>query len=202
MITTSHILMGAVVTTRANMRPWLIALGWLGGGFPDTSMFIMVAASRMGLAGSSNLWRKPDGLYWNEPWSTLTDMLHSIPIWGAIALLGYLLWRRTSGLWVNVGLALLVFSTGAFLHSIADMLTHTNDAHAHFLPLSDWHFNSPVSYWQRDHYGREFGIFEIFLNVGIVGYLIWQFKQWPVRIIAVLMALPPMLMAVVARMFF
>lgn len=154
------------------------------------------------MAGSSNLWRRPDGLYWNDPWLTLTDVLHSIPIWGVLALLGYLLWRRASGTWVTFGLAVLVFSAGALIHSIADMFTHATDAHAHFLPLSDWRYNSPVSYWQRSHYGREFGIFEMLLNTSIAGYLIWQFKQLPVRILAVLMALPPLLMSIVARFIF
>lgn len=202
MITTSHILMAAVATTRVGMRPWLITLGWLGGGFPDVSMFIMVAASRMGLTSSSNLWRQPDGLYWNEPWSTAADLLHSIPIWGALALLGFVLWRRTSGAWANIGLAFLVFSVGACIHSFADMLTHTNDAHAHLLPLSDWRFISPVSYWQRSHYGEQFGIFEMFLNAGFAGYLIWQFKRWSIGILAVLMAAPPLIMSAVARFIF
>lgn len=202
MITTSHMLMAAVATTRKDMRAWLITLGWLGGGFPDTSMFIMVAASRMGLTSSTNLWRQPDGLYWVDPWMTLADLLHSIPIWGAVALLGYLLWSRAGENWKTVGLALVVFSVGAIIHSIADMLTHTNDAHAHFLPLSDWRFNSPVSYWQRSHYGEIFGIFEMLLNISIAAYLVWQFKQWPVRILAVLMAAPPLLMSVIARFIF
>lgn len=202
MITTSHILMAAVATTRAGMLPWLITLGWLGGAFPDVPMFMMVAASRMGLTSTTNLWRQPDGLYWNDPWLTLTDLSHSIPIWGALALLGYVLWRRSNGVWVNVGLAFVVFSSGALIHSFADMLTHVNDGHAHFSPFSDWRFVSPVSYWQRAHYGKEFGIFEMFLNVGFAAYLIWQFKRWPVRILAVLMAVPPLIMSVVARFIF
>lgn len=202
MMTTSHMLMAAGATTRPGMRGWLITLGWLGGFVPDSSMFAMVAAARMNLTPTSNLWRRPDGLYWVDPWATLSDLLHSIPIWGAVLLLGLLLWRLAGGKWATAGLACIVFGAGALLHSIADLLTHTNDAHAHFLPFSDWRFSSPVSYYQRAHYGEIFRIFEMTLDAALAIYLVVRFKQWSVRILAVLLAVPALLMQFLARMIF
>ena len=184
MLTTSHILMGAALSTRPKMKSWMITLGWLGGFTPDVSMFAMVGLSRIGALGNAGLWRHPDGLYWNDPWLSITDYLNSIPIWGAICLLGIVLWRMSSSRVSTFGLAIVVFTSAGILHLFADLLTHVEDAHAHFLPISDWRFHSPVSYYRRDHFGAEFQIFETILSASLAIYLIIRFRQWPVRILA------------------
>lgn len=190
MITSTHMLMGALATTRPKMPGWLIALGWAGGFIPDASMFVMAGAARWIMAPGINLWRKPDGLYWVDPWQTLSDVSHSIPLWGVLCLIGYLIWRRSAG-WVHwLGLGMLVFSGGALLHSVSDFLVHTDDAHAHFLPFTNWRFHSPISYYQPAHFGREFGVVELAFCIAAAYWIVRQFKQWPVRILAVLMLLP------------
>ena len=192
MITTSHMLMAAFATTRPRMRAWMIFVGWFGGLFPDLPMFAMVGASRM-MDGKVNLWRQPDGLYWTDPWRTLTDLCHSIPIWTVLALAGLLGWRRGGPRLALAGQALLVFAAGAFIHSLADLLVHTQDAHAHFLPLSDWRFHSPVSYYQRDHFGREFSVLELGLALVATWFLFRWFRSWTVRIVTVLTLVPVIL---------
>jgi hypothetical protein len=197
MLTTSHTLMAAVATTRPGMRAWLITVGWLGGFFPDVSMFLMVGASRAGMTGQ-NVWRAPDGLYWVDPWLSLSDYSHSIPIWALVVLSGYIAMRRGSGTLATVGLAAVVFGCGALLHSVVDLLTHTDDAHAHFRPLTDWRFIDGISYYRTPW----FRTFETLLGVAMAAYLIWRFKQWPVRILAFLMAAPPLLMQFIVRAMF
>jgi|GEM_PF-320399 len=197
MLTTSHTLMAAVATTRPGMRPWLITTGWLGGFFPDVSMFFMVGAGRVGMAGP-NLWRAPDGAYWIDPWLSLSDYSHSIPIWTVILLAGLLMWKRGAGALAATGLGILVFSGGALIHSIADFFTHAYDAHAHFKPLTDWRFVDGISYYRTGW----FRTFETILGIAMAAWLFWRFRQWPVRILAVLMAAPPLLMQFVARMIF
>lgn len=201
MLTTTHVLVGAAATTRPGMLPGMMAVGWLGGFVPDASVFLMVAVSRVTNGSSVNMWRKPDGLYWQEPWQTLSAISNSIPLWMGLLVLGLLLFRRPEVLGL-VGLGLLVFAGGGLLHVMADFLVHAEDAHVHFWPLTEWRFHSPVSYWQSAYYGDKFRIFELMLNAGLAAYLFWQFDQWPVRILAVLMAAPPLLMSFVARFFF
>ncbi len=67
----------------------------------------------------------------------------------------------------------LWFFAACFLHSIVDILTHVDDGPLLFFPL-DWsvRFNSPVSYWDSRYYGREFGIFELGLDLVLLLYLI------------------------------
>lgn len=193
MVTTTHMLMAAFATTRPKMRGWMIALGWFGGLFPDLGMFVMVGYARMAMP-SANLWREPDGLYWTDPWRTLVDVSHSIPVWAVLAIVGLVVWRRVGTGWIaNAGLAVLIFGTGALLHSVADLLVHNHDAHRHFLPLFDWVFHSPVSYYERDHFGREFSVFELgFCLVAAVLMFRW-FRSWTVRGLTVITVLPALL---------
>ena len=192
MVTTTHMLMAAFATTRPKMRPWIVFLGWLGGLFPDVPMFVMVGMARMA-ESPVNLWRQPDGLYWVDPWRTLTGLTHSIPIWTILVLAGWFGWRRGGGWLATAGLAVLVFSAGALLHSVADLLVHTHDAHQHFLPFSNWVFHSPVSYYQRDHFGREFSVFELVFALTAAVFLFRWFRSWTVRIVTVLTLVPVVL---------
>ncbi len=201
MITTTHILIGAAATTRPHFRPWHIALGWLGGFFPDASVFLMVAVVRLQSAGDVNMWRKPDGMYWQEPWQTFSAISNSMPLWAVVALTGFVLFRFVPK-HKDVGLGLLIFGAAALLHVLFDFPVHTDDAHVHFWPLTDWRFHSPVSYYQSAHYGDIVGMFEMVLDAALALYLVLRFRQWPVRVLAVVLATAPFLMRYLARMIF
>lgn len=201
MLTTTHALIGAAISTRPRFRPWQITLGWLGGFFPDASVFLMVGMARMSAPGAGGLWRQPDGMYWQQPWQTLSAISNSIPLWAAMCVVGFLLFKKVERL-KGLGLGLLIFGSAALAHVLCDFPVHTDDAHVHFWPFSDWRFHSPISYYQRDHFGGEFSIFEMALNLGLVVYLVTHFRQWPVRILAVLLAATPFLMRLIARYIF
>ncbi len=192
MVTTTHMLMAAFATTRPRMPGWMVSLGWFGGFFSDFPMFLMVGMSRM-MDGPVNLWRQPDGLYWTDPWRTMTGLTHSLPIWTALTLVGWFAMRRGAGGMVTAGQALLVFSAGALLHAISDFFVHTHDAHAQLLPISDWRFHSPVSYYQASHFGREFSVVELVFCLVAGWILIRAFKSWTVRAMVVLMVVPVLL---------
>ena len=59
----------------------------------------------------------------------------------------------------------------ALLHLGFDFLLHNDDGRAHFWPLSNWVFQSPVSYWDPDHYGNIAGSIEVALSVLCCGVL-------------------------------
>ena len=192
MVTTTHMLMAAFATTRPRMKGWMVFLGWFGGFFPDFPMFLMVGMSRM-MVGPVNLWRQPDGLYWTDPWRTMTGLSHSLPIWTALALCGWLVMRRATGRLALAGQAVLVFSAGALLHAVCDFFVHTDDAHAQLLPFSDWRFHSPVSYYQAAHFGREFSVLELGFCL-IAGWIVFRaFSSWTVRTLVIVMVVPVLL---------
>ncbi|HHG89052.1 MAG TPA: hypothetical protein ENJ90_01055 [Devosia sp.] len=189
MLTSSHILVGAVVASRPVMRWWQILLAWAGGFAPDASIFAMVVYSRLFNGPGVDLWSNYDGLYWQEPWQTYSAISSSFPLWSLVMVAGFAL-LRYSERFKSLGLAVLIFTAGYFLHITADFFTHADDAYAQFWPFSDWRFYSPVSYWQPQYYGRIFGIVEMIAGIGIVAYLIYRFRQWPVRVAAALMVIP------------
>ena len=99
------------------------------------------------------LWQRlavgaPEALIWGEAyfrpsWQGLFDVFNSVPL----ALLGLAVaaWRRSR--------AGALFFASMLLHVALDLPLHREDAHRHFLPLSDWRFVSPVSYWDPAHHG-------------------------------------------------
>ncbi len=189
MLTSSHILIGAVATSRQGMRPWQLGLAWVGGFAPDASIFAMVVYSRLVNGSGVDLRSTPNGLYWQQPWQTYSAISASFPLWAVVLLTGFVLFRFSER-FKTLGLGIVIFGTGYFLHITVDFFTHADDAYAQFWPFSDWRFHSPISYYQRQYYGQIVSIIEMIMGLSIVTYLVIRFKQWPVRIAAVLMAIP------------
>jgi membrane-bound metal-dependent hydrolase YbcI (DUF457 family) len=109
-------------------------------------------------------------LFYQHPvWIVLHNFLHAplviLSLWG-IAAVGAK--RKVRGAhWF------CWFFAACLLHSTVDVLTHNDDGPLLFFPL-DWgyRFSSPVSYWDPDHYGRPFAIFEVLLDLGLAGFLL------------------------------
>ena len=189
MLTNTHVLIGAALLTRKKYSR-LQNIGIVFGGFlPDLSVFLMVVFSRFPGFQNSNLWRQPDGMYWQEPWQFLSAFSNSIPLYAALALVFLLSWRKgeqSRELWL--GLSLLF--TASLLHVIADFPVHADDAHIHFWPFTDARFHSPISYWDSRHFGEIVGVLEAILGVWLAVILWRRFESlWP-RIGVVVMVLP------------
>ena len=172
MHTPTHLLIGAAAFGRpgSSARNWAAIAGAL---MPDLPMFVMFGWARFG-AGLSDrdIWPAPAGLYWQEPWQTLVNAGHSIPLLVAILLVGRLM--KTD--WVEV------YALSGLLHVAFDLPVHREDAHAHFWPFSDWKFVSPVSYWDRSHSGGIMGAIEIMIVVACMVVLWRRFESWRVRV--------------------
>lgn len=74
----------------------------------------------------------------------------------------------------NRGGALFWFALGCGFHSIIDILTHHDDGPLLLFPFN-WQvrFISPISYWDPDHYGDIFSVFELGLDIAIIVWLLW-----------------------------
>jgi hypothetical protein len=51
------------------------------------------------------------------------------------------------------------------MHLGLDFLLHHDDGRAHFWPVTNWIFQSPVSYWDGRHYGNIVGPLEIAMSL-------------------------------------
>lgn len=121
----------------------------LGAALPDVPIFVLFFVARFALGRpSSEIWTRT---YFEPGWQLAVDLLHSVPLGAA----GFALarWRRGVG-WQALFASML-------LHSALDLPVHTDDAHRHFLPLTNWRFHSPVSYWDPRSYGRQVAVVEI-----------------------------------------
>lgn len=107
--------------------------------------------------------------YFTNPfWISAHNILHS-PLALGIYLVVLWCWRA------HVGKAqhwLFWFIVGCGIHTSIDIFTHFDDGPLLLWPLN-WQlrFRSPVSYWDPAHYGDHFFVFEMLLNIVLVGYL-------------------------------
>jgi len=113
----------------------------LGAVLPDAPMlvFFMWESLFQGHA-QALLWNE---LYFEDRWQDFFDVFNSIPLAALGLAIGFAL-RRTS--------VILVFAS-VLLHCALDLPLHHDDGHRHFFPLSDWRFESPISYWDPRRFG-------------------------------------------------
>lgn len=153
----------------------------LGSVLPDVPLFFLAIGSQIYfryLAGRNSprmTGQTFDYLYFNNPWWIAShNLLHSPTLllialgalWGARGLAGT---RRHWCFW---------FVLGCLLHTALDIPTHVDDGPVLFFPF-DWsyRFHSMISYWDRRYYGRQFTVFELTLDLILLGYL-WLPPLW------------------------
>lgn len=159
-------------------RRWAgCALAVLAGALlPDAMMFVFYGYQKF-VAGipESAIWRQA---YFDPAWQALFDVFNSIPVILSLGLVGF--WRRS--------LFLEALAASMLVHCLLDLPLHHDDGHRHFFPLSDWRFESPVSYWDPRYFGDVFAVVEITL-VGVAMVVIWRSAKprW-VKAVAVLTA--------------
>ena len=142
----------------------------LGGLAPDLSLYLM-GGWHLLIAGTEA--RVVFGeLYYSDTCQAVFAIDNSFLIWGAVLTLA--LWRR----WMP----LVAFTGAGLLHIALDFPLHAGDGRPHFWPLSDWVFDSPISYWDRSHYAGWVGPVELALSALLVVVLWRRVTSWPWRI--------------------
>ena len=111
-----------------------------------------------------------DDLYFHDPyWIALHNFLHS----PAMLLILFALAFASNRFKPRLSRWLYFFLGACMLHSIVDVLTHNDDGPVLFFPFNwQYRFSSPVSYWDGDHHGHTFMIFEVLLDLGLLIFLI------------------------------
>ena len=124
---------------------------------------------------SSNVGYLFETLFFHSPWVKAAHNLFHAPLLVlSYTALGYWAWQQKRG-W---GPALFWFGLACTLHTAIDIPLHYDDGPLLFFPF-DWQsrFYSPVSYWDPARYGRPFAIFEHLLVLGMVLYLIVDWRR-------------------------
>jgi hypothetical protein len=142
-------------------RPELSLPAIAGALTPDTPIYFFYLYQKLSVDLSERaIW---SDVYFRPQWQILFDTFHSIPVALAFALFAY---RMGGNGWA-------FFFVSMALHSVFDFPIHSDDAHRHFFPLSDYRFESPISYWDPRRYGMPASLVEIAAVLG-AAHIIWR----------------------------
>ncbi|MEM7522008.1 MAG: cobalamin biosynthesis protein CobQ, partial [Pseudomonadota bacterium] len=169
MNTPAHLLIGAALFSRRNNRPATLG-AILGAVAPDLSLYIMAGVSMFVLGIAPE--RVFNELYFSDAWQLVFAVDNSIPLWGAVLVLG--LWRKWTFVWA--------LAAAALVHIGLDLPLHHDDGRAHFWPFSSWVFESPVSYWDRNHHSLWFLPLGAVLAAAALFSLLRRFTNWWIRV--------------------
>lgn len=168
MNTPAHVIFGAAAFARPGQSGTTIA-AILGGLLPDVPLMLMVGWS---------LWVANipaqvvfDQMYFSDAWQQVFAIDHNLLLWSGALTLGLLTGRRI----------LTAFAGSGWLHAVIDFCVHHDDARSQLWPLTWWKFRSPVSYYDRAHYGHLFGPVEIVVSL-LMCLVLWRrFYNWKAR---------------------
>ena len=160
MNTPAHLIFGMAAFAKAD-APKVTLAALAGAMLPDLSLYLMAGVSLFVLGISPQV--VFDQLYFSEAWQLVFKIDNSFVLWGLG--LAVALWLRRA--WA------IALTGAALLHIGLDFPLHHDDGRAHFWPLSNWIFESPVSYWDRGHHAGIIAPIEMVLY-GICVVILWR----------------------------
>lgn len=158
--TPAHIVFSLAMV--GHRRAWRYCIAVAAGALlPDLTMMAFYGYYRVLGTPESLIWSEK---YYQPVWQAVFDLFNSIPLIAiGIALSA---WKRATGL--------MLFFASMLIHCLLDLPVHHDDGHRHFYPLSDWRFQSPLSYWDPAHFGRMVGALEM---TGVLAGVIWLWRH-------------------------
>ncbi len=150
MKTPSHAIINLAILGRTQHSEFNLLIV-MGGILPDIPIFFFYFWAKY-------VARMPEAKIWSEAYyepfvQNIVALFHSMPL----AAIGWLIadyfgWQSIQILFLSI-----------ILHSLGDLPVHNDDAHRHFFPFSNYRFISPISYWDRKHYGSIVSLVEMLL---------------------------------------
>jgi len=176
MNTPAHLIFAAAAFAQPYQRRHTVA-AVSGAMLPDLSLYLMAGISLFILGLS------PDyvfgTLYFSDAWQQIFKIDNSFIVWGAAFALAWWKGSRTA----------MIFAASGLLHLAFDFPLHHDDGRAHFWPLSDWVFQSPVSYWDKSHHAGIISPFEMGLSLLFCLILARRFTSIRSRLLIAALAL-------------
>lgn len=176
MNTPAHLIFAAAAFAQPYRRRTTFAA--LGGALaPDISLYVMAGVSLyvLGLSPSYVF----DTLYFSDAWQTVFKVDNSFLVWGAGLVFAWWMGARTA----------MIFAASGLLHLAFDFPLHHDDGRAHFWPVTDWVFESPLSYWDTSAHAGVVGPVEMALSLIFCLILARRFPSLRSRLAIVALAL-------------
>ena len=159
MTTQSHTIINLALLSRRD-KPHHHRYALIGAILPDLPMFLFFAIETFILrTPQRELW---DTRYFMPAWQNFFDLFNSIPLILLVLGIGYYLLNSEK---------ITVLAWSMLIHCGFDFFLHNDDAHHHLFPLSDFAFESPVSYWDAAHYGNIVAPIEVCATLAVSVYL-------------------------------
>ncbi|WP_293129782.1 hypothetical protein [Microcoleus sp. bin38.metabat.b11b12b14.051] len=163
MKTPSHAIINLAILGKPELPQFNLIIA-IGGILPDLPIFLFYFWAKY-------IARLPEAKIWSEAYyepfnQNVVALFHSIPL----AVMGWLIAYYFG--WQNLQIMFL----SMVLHSLGDLPLHNDDAHRHFFPFSNYRFISPISYWDRNHYGSIVSVVEMLL-VMLSSYHVFGFVE-------------------------
>lgn len=175
MNTPAHLIFGMAAFGKADAGKVTLA-ALIGSLLPDLSLYLLAGVHLLILGTDPNV--VFGQLYFSDLWQTIFRIDNSFILWGIA--LGVAIALRSA--WA------IALCGGALLHIGLDFPLHHDDGRAHFWPITDWIFQSPVSYWDPDHYGGIVGSIETMLALVLCVWLWRRHTSVKIRIVIGLLA--------------
>lgn len=175
-MTQTHLLIAAAAFTKPGQTKRNIAV-LTGALIPDAAIYLLFGYSMIAGIPQSTLWNET---YWQANWQIWITIGNSIPLYLGLLIAALLLSAPKEGRqsWQSLP---AVFALAALTHLAGDLPVHNDDAHIHFWPLTEWRFNSPISYWDRNHHAGVFAPLEMLLGLGLMILLFRPFTRLVIR---------------------
>ncbi|HCP82667.1 MAG TPA: cobalamin biosynthesis protein CobQ [Octadecabacter sp.] len=176
MNTPAHLIFGLTAFGKADL-PKVTAAALAGAMIPDLSLYLLAGTHLFVLGTDPQVVFVQ--MYFSGAWQSIFRIDNSLVLWGiglALAIVARSTWA-------------IALCGAAMLHLGLDFLLHHDDGRAHFWPLSNWVFQSPVSYWDRDHHAGIIGPLEIGLSLACSALLWRRFVGVKMRVLIAILAL-------------
>lgn len=176
-----------------------------GALLPDASIFLMWGVAKFQGVPESVIWQE---WYYSEFWQQIGAVSNSIPLFLLLAIGAWMAGARPpwvvghfssnamlrqsenqQSFFLSPAFLILLFAFAALLHTLTDFPLHHDDGHPHFWPLTSWIYESPVSYWDPRHYGRQWLLIESILAMTLIVLLWRRFRRSVIRFVLVLVAI-------------
>ncbi len=165
MNTPSHVVINLFLLSKEDTNKFYLPI-IIGSILPDIAIFwFYFWAKFIGKIPANKIWSE---VYFTDYWQNIFAIPNSI----VLCLVGVGICHFYHWNWVKIMLISMI------VHCLFDLPVHHDDAHRHFVPLTNYRFISPLSYWDSRHYAKWVSLVELLLVNISTFFLYNQFNSW------------------------
>lgn len=165
MNTPSHVIINLFILGRHQPSQFNLPI-IIGSLLPDVAIFWFYFWTKF-------IKKLPESTIWSETYfSSSWQDIFAIPNSIVLCLIGVVIAHYLQQPFLKIMFISMI------IHCLCDLPVHHDDAHRHFVPLTDFRFVSPFSYWDVRYHGKWVALLELLIVSGSSVYLYLIFNSW------------------------